>query len=108
MLVSKNQRKQQLIGRLQISIDNLKAKIQDKDDIIYGLRCKLAASAGHASPVLFDVPSSTSTSLEQQQCGPLPVGHATPVLFHDPSSTSLEQQQCGPLPVGHATPELLD
>eukprot|EP00973_Karenia_brevis_P018506 2537066-Karenia_brevis.AAC.1 len=58
MLVSKNQRKQQYIGRLQTTIDNLKAKIQDKDDIIFGLRCKLASSsAGHASPVLLDVPS---------------------------------------------------
>eukprot|EP00973_Karenia_brevis_P048954 6789432-Karenia_brevis.AAC.1 len=28
------------------------------------------------------------STLEQQQCGPLPVGRATPVLFDAPSSTS--------------------
>eukprot|EP00973_Karenia_brevis_P027851 3837638-Karenia_brevis.AAC.1 len=48
--LKKNQRHQLHISRLLDTIDNMKAKIRDKEDIIYGLRCQLSATAGHASP----------------------------------------------------------
>eukprot|EP00973_Karenia_brevis_P006908 936578-Karenia_brevis.AAC.1 len=70
MPVSKNQRKQLLVSRLQMTIDNLKAKIQDKEDIIFGLRSKLAITAGHASPVYPTQSLASSTA-----------GHASPELF---------------------------
>eukprot|EP00973_Karenia_brevis_P077405 10754053-Karenia_brevis.AAC.1 len=58
------------LSRLQHTIDKLKAKLQDKDDIIYGLRCQLAATAGHASPVRPTQHLASATA-----------GHASPELF---------------------------
>eukprot|EP00973_Karenia_brevis_P060271 8386397-Karenia_brevis.AAC.1 len=95
----KNERHHLQVSRLQTTIDNLNQKIQDKDDIIYGLRCRLAgfpshpvaaaSSAGHAAPVVFDI-FDTATDVSDD--------HASPVLFDSsPLQTQTDQLQCSHL-----------
>eukprot|EP00973_Karenia_brevis_P030729 4236653-Karenia_brevis.AAC.1 len=89
---SKNRRHQLHLSRLQSTIDNLKQCIQDKDDIIYGLRARLA-TASHASPIQFSHSTVSATA-----------GHSSPALLAADASPMLFDAATAS--AGHPSPAL--